>query len=129
MLRTAGAGLTLPAVVGRGLSEGLGLARVATVVASKTLEGGGVQPQWPARGACASCLVGAVPGKVLSRGNVSRLEPAGMARCVGLRFLVIAASWPLVRVRRCIRSVRRLARFFAGLGNAREASLVMLLDD
>jgi hypothetical protein len=43
--------------------------------------------------------------------------------------LVIAASWPLFRAQRSVRSVRRLARFFAGLGNASEASLLKLLDD
>jgi hypothetical protein len=46
-----------------------------------------------------------------------------------VRLLVIAAAWPLVRARRYVRSVSRLARFFAGQGHAREASLLKLLDD
>jgi hypothetical protein len=52
-----------------------------------------------------------------------------MTRRAGLRLLVIAAYWPLVRARRCVRSVNRLERFISGQGHARDASLLKLFDD
>ncbi len=62
-----------PAVVGRGLSEGLGLARVAAEVVSSSLGAAGLQIGWLAHGALASFDGRAAPGNVLSRGNASRL--------------------------------------------------------
>jgi hypothetical protein len=95
-----------PAVVGRGLSEGLGLARVATAAASKILEAGGVQRWWFRTCALSSCAVGAEPGSVLSRATASRWDSTKMMCRGGLRLLVIAASWPLFRAQNCAPSMK-----------------------
>jgi hypothetical protein len=52
-----------------------------------------------------------------------------MARCVGLRFLVIAASWPLVRALNCFRSMGWLAYLLARRFDVCDASPRKLLDD
>jgi hypothetical protein len=129
MLLLARTGLTTPAVVGRGLSEGLGLARVATAVARKILEAAGAQGWWFRSCALSSCAVVAEPGCVLSRATATRWEWAKMMRRAGLRLLVIGASWPLVRAMNCLRNMRWLAYLFARRFKVGDASPPKLLDD